>query len=250
MDSWKQTTYKTGLEYCFAIKNNPTVYKLCVKVLNEQGLADKYMDGTSVQKIPIIDEGKTRIIFTDIFWSLAKSYITPAIYVASIVDECVKKGIEDREIVGMVGRGLRAFPSFLREMDLKCKIASLIPGAEITSGPQQDVGDHTDILIKNSKNIYRVWSYQNFERGLINTSQRFSGKRGALPRGIHVFCPIDIGREEQVEEVCGWCFYSERYVRFLVDMIEIEKPEKYADLKVLSEYALKLYLRKANIVWV
>lgn len=44
IDRWKQTSYKAGLEYCFAIKNNPTVYNLCVKVLNEQGFVEKYAD--------------------------------------------------------------------------------------------------------------------------------------------------------------------------------------------------------------
>lgn len=249
MSTWKQMTYRKGLDYCYSIKNDQKVFDLCVEVILEQNLTDKFMDGYSVQNIPIIKEDKTRVIFTNIFWNLASNYITPAYYVASIVNECVKMGIDSKaEITGTVGRGLRALPSFLREMDLTYKISSLIPDADVMNGPEQDVGEHTDILIQSHGINYRIWSYQNFERGLTNTAQRFYGKRGDIPQGIHVLCPIDIGNENEVEKVDGWCFYSERYVHYLVDMMEIEKPDRYSELKRFEEYALKIYLKKANLV--
>lgn len=249
MGIWKQMTYRKGLDYCYAIKNDSKLFDLCVEVVKEQKLTDKNMDGNSVQNIPFIKEDKTKVIFTDIFWELAGNYITPAFYIASIVNECVKKGIESKEeITKTVGRGLRAFPSFLREMDLTYKISSLIPGADVINGPEQDVGEHTDILIRSHGTDYRLWSYQNTDRGLTNTAQRFYGKRGEIPQGLHVLCPIDIGNESEVEKVDGWCFYSDKYVHFLVEMMEIEKPDRYAELKRLEEYALKIYLKKANLV--
>lgn len=249
METWKRMTYKEGLEYCHSIKNDSELFKLCAEVIQRQNLADKFMDGNSIQNIPIITEDRTRVIFTDIFWKLVGSYITPAYYIASIVNECVKSGIQSKDVItGTVGRGLRAFPSFLREMDLTYKISGHIQGADIVNGPQQDVREHTDILIQCQGVSYRLWSYQNFDRGLTNTAQRFYGKRGAIPKGIHVLCPIDIGNESEVEKVDGWYFYSDRYVNFLVEMMQIEKPDSYTEISRLQEYALKIYLKKANMV--
>ena len=248
MSTWKQITYRKGLDYCYSIKKDSKIFNICVEVVQKQNLTDKFMDGNSVQNIPFIRESKTRIIFTDIFWKLADNYITPAYYITSIVNECVKKGINnENEITGIVGRGLRAFPSFLREMDLMYKISNLIPEANVMSGPEQDVKEHTDILIQSQGVNYRLWSYQNFNRGLNNTTQRFYGRRGEIPQGLHVLCPIDIGNESEVEKVDGWCFYSKRYVHYLVEMMEIEKPDMYEELRELEEYALKIYLKKANL---
>ncbi len=248
MGIWSQQTYSTGLTYCYSIKKDKSVYDLTFEVLKKQKLDEKKMDGFSVQKIPYIDEGKTEVIFTDIFWKIAEEYITPAYYIATIVKECINKGLAEEKVISTVGRGLRAFPSFLREMDLTCKIAQFFPEAEIRNGPEQDIGEHTDIFIKSKENTYRLWSYQNFERGLDNTAQRFYGKRGEVPKGYHVLCPIDIGSQTETEEINGWIFYSERYVRYLFEMISIEKPDDYFVVRRLGEYALKMYLSKAKIV--
>lgn len=248
MGVWSQQTYLSGLDYCYSITKDKDTYDLTIEVLKIQKLAEKKMDGFSVQDIPYKEEGKTEVIYTDIFWHTVEEYVTPVYYVAAIVRECEKKQLSKEKIVGLVGRGLRAFPSFLREMDLTCKIAQFFPDAEIENGPEQDVGDHTDVLIKSKGNIYRLWSYQNFERGLDNTAQRFYGKRGKVPSGYHVLCPIDIGNESETEKINGWIFYSERYVKYLYEMIAIEKPDDYRTIKRLDEYAMRMYLNKAKIV--
>ncbi len=249
MDTWGQMTYKSGLDYCYEIKNNASVLEICTEVLKKQRLFEKKMDGYSVQNIPCINEGKTDIIFTNIFWKLAKIYITPVSYIGSVVNECTKKEISNiDEICGIVGRALRAFPSFLREMDLAYKLSRFMHNSEIVTGPEQDIGDHTDILIKYNNVEYRVWSYQNYDRGLYNTAQRFYGNRGNIPKGIHVLCPIDISNKNVIENVDGWFFYSEKYVHYLFEMISFEKPDSYAEIRRLEQYALKLYLKKPNIV--
>lgn len=248
MGKWNQQTYLSGLTYCYFLKNDKSTYDLTVEVLKKQKLAEKVMDGYSVQKIPYIEEGKTSVIFTNIFWKIAEEFITPVYYIAAIIKECVQKGMSDDKVIGMVGRGLRSFPSFLREMDLTCKIAHFFPNAVIRNGPEQDIGDHTDILIESMDNTYRLWSYQNFDRGLENTAQRFYGRRGEIPPGFHVLCPIDISNKAETEEINGWIFYSEKYVRYLYEMISIEKPDDYYRIKRLEEYALKIYLNKAKII--
>lgn len=250
MKTWKQMTYRRGLDYCYKINENTKLFDLCIEVLKEQQLIDKNMDGYSVQGIPLIKEDQPKVIFTDIFWKLAGNYITPAFYIASIVEECEKKGITSKEeIIGTVGRGLRAFPSFLRELDLTYKISCLIPDANIINGPEQDIHEHTDILIQSHGTNYRLWSYLDSPRGLANTAQRFYGKRGDIPQGLHVLCPINIQNEYEVETMYGWCFYSDNYVHSLIEMIKNKKPAKYVDLKRLKAYALKMYLKKPNLVF-
>lgn len=130
MGVWKQQTYRSGLEYCYAIKKDRQAYELTIEVLQLQNLNDKAMDGNSVQNIPIKNEGKVDILFSDIFWDIAGEYITPVYYVASIVKQCVERDITNsNQVAGIVGRGLRSFPSFLREMDLTYKISCFFFGS-------------------------------------------------------------------------------------------------------------------------
>lgn len=250
MDVWKRKTYRSGLEYCYLIKKDKQAYALTSDVLKMQGLEDKYMDGYSVQNIPIKNEGKVDIIFTNIFWDLAGDYITPVYYVASIVKKCLENKIDNPgQVAGIVGRGLRSLPSFLREMDLTYKLSLLFPNAKILNGPEQDVGEHTDILIKTGSREYRVWSYQDTDRGLDNTAARFCGQRGELPKGYHILCPINISDKAKVEEVNGWCFYSESYVEDIYEIISVKKPDEYQMLARLQTYAIKHYLKEVNIVY-
>lgn len=249
MKVWKQYTYCSGLECCYLIKEDKRTYNLTADVLKLQGLDTKTMDGNSVCGIPLKNEGKVDIIFTDIFWDSVGYYITPVYYVASIVKKCLERRMGNpQQVADIVGRGLRALPSFFREMDLKDKLSLVFPNAEITNNPKQDVGEHTDIFIKTDNKEYRLWSYQNTGRGLSNTAVRFRGKRGELPEGYHVLCPIDIKNKTEVEEVYGWYFYSEQYVRDIYAMISRKKPDEYDSLARLQAYAMKLYLKKANIV--
>ena len=249
MTVWRRQTYCSALEYCYSIKNDKQVYDLTLEVLKLQGLESKFMDGHSIERIPIINEGRIHIVFSRIFWDMIDQYITPVYYIALIVKNCLRSGIDEPEqIAGIVGRGLRSLPSFLRELDLTYKLVCLFPQAEILNGPEQDVWDHTDLLIKSHGGEYRLWSYQNSPRGLENTAARFYGRRGELPKGYHVLCPIDISNGKEVEELEGWYFYSEQYVRFLYDMISIEKPDDYNTVSSLQMYAMRIYLNKAKIV--
>ena len=250
MKIWKETTYSKGLNYCREIKKEPKVFELCIEILEKQNLLDKYMDGNSVENLPFINENyRSKVSFTDVFWKLAEHYITPASYIAAIVNECVKKGVESKEeITWAVGRGLRSLPAFFRELDLTYKIASLVPEAEFHNSPEQDIKEHTDIRIELKGQIYRLWSYQNSKNGLDKTAKKFAETRGELPTGIHFLCPIDIWNKNQVEEFATWYFYSDRYVKFLIEMMDIEKPDSYEEIKGLQRSELQMYLKKANLV--
>ena len=53
-------------------------------------------------------------------------------------------------------------------------------------------------MIEFNGSTYRLWTYQHSSRGLPHNIERISGKRGALPPGIHVLCPLI---SEAVEEL-------------------------------------------------
>lgn len=245
---WSKQTYSEGLRYCVP-KGRSKIFKLTEKILQIQNLSDKHMDGNSIQGIPEKYEGKINIFFTKIFWDIAKIYITPAKYIVLIVEECLANKITGtKQVAGIVGSGLRAFPSFIREMDLAYKMSIHFPNATITTGPDQDVNEHTDILIENEEHKYRLWSYQSSEKGLSNMPSKFCGERGTVPAGYHVLCPLNIKNKAIVEQIAGWYFYSDEYVRYIYGIMTCEAPDNYYTIKSLKDDAIKLYLKRANIV--
>lgn len=249
MKTWSRYTYKQGLDNCYTLKKDSQVYKITVDVLRLQKLEHKFMDGNSVQKIPLKNEGKTNIIFSEIYWELMQDFFSPANYVVAIVRKCIDENITDINVVAkVVGRGLRSLPAFFREMDLADKLTKVFTDATTVSNPIQDVKEHTDIYVKSDRYEYRIWSYQNFKRGLSNTAERIRGNRGNIPNGIHVLCPINIENEVECEEVEGWFFYSDKYVQYLYDMITIEKPDDYSIIRDMNEKLIYSYLKKANIL--
>jgi len=250
MGMWKKQTYSAGLEYCFSIKRNVKAYELTRKVLELQGLSDKNMEGSSIQGIPIINENKTNIIFSNIFWNIAATYITPVYYASLIVKTCMEQGInEPKQVAGIVGRGLRALPSFLREMDLTYKLSLLFIDADVENGPEQDVKEHTDIFIKKGDKEYRLWSYQSStKRGLESTAKRLCGQRGEIPNGYHILCPIDIYDKASIEEVNGWYFYPEQYVENIYKTIAERTPDEYNRIKTLQKNNMLAYLKNINVI--
>ena len=251
MEIWKEQNYQQGIDYCSLVDKKGKTYEYVVEILNIQKLTSKKMDGDSVTKIPRKEEKKMRVSFTDIFWNSTGSFISPAYYVALIVDECIKKGeLKIDNIAGIVGRGLRAFPSFLREMDLANKVSiRLSENFSIESNPEQDIKNHTDILIKTDKGDYRVWSYQKSTRGLENIDDKFFGKRGEIPDGYHLLCPIDINVEEDTEDIYGWRFYSDKYVDNLCNLIYTHENIKlYKDILEWDTCRKKKYFSKMGII--
>ena len=144
------------------------------------------------------------------------------------------KKIDDDLICGIVGRGLRALPSFIRELDLEAKVLELLPGATSHRSPSEDTLGHTDILLCYNKKIYRLWSYQCTEHGLNNTVSRLQGKRGKLLPGIHVLCPVNINSKTDIVSIHDWKLHSGDYIKQVVNCINSEQYQKYNTIKQLS----------------
>lgn len=232
MTTWDRYTYEEGLKYCYHLSADAK--KVTLAILKKQKLISKKMNGKSSQGL-IVNENETYIVFSDIFSSM-KGYISPALYIAKIVDECLSKQLDTDYICGIVGRGLRALPSFIRELDLEEKVLELLPGATSYRNPVEDVIGHTDILLRYNERIYRLWSYQCSKRGLCHTVSRLRGERGELLPGIHVLCPVNINSETDIISLHDWKLHSDNYIRQVVDCIDSKKYQNYHYIQHLDQY--------------
>ena len=251
MSIWNNCSFEDGLGYVYHIsveEKNQT--KDILKRLN---LWDKKMSGNTVElqqdKIKAYEENT--IIFSKIFNSVLNNYITPVAYIVDIIRECNKYGYNNHFISRIVLRGYRTFPSFLRELDLASKLTNKIDGATCQrSTPEDDVWGHTDVLLKYNGSLYRVWSYQDSSRGIENTFKRFKGKRGRLPRGLHVLCPIDLFNSDKrhYDEIFGWKMYSDNYVSEIAELIVAGKIDEYDELMKDTDSRLQEYIKQIRMV--
>lgn len=256
MDPWNKLTYSQGLEYCKDISNDSSIKEICRAIFDIQNLSDTRMNGYSVQNL-IRDNSNTDVIFTDIFYNNLKNYITPAQYAVDIIKKYLDiynidtndiANVDINQIAGIVGRGLVAFPSFVRELDLSKKISNVLPNAHCQrEDPTNDVINHTDILIEMNGIEYRLWSYVPSYRGLINTSRRLLGCRGQIPDGIHVLCPINIRDNNVCEKHDGWILYSNAYIEDLRQIILNNEPGHYNTIRNMLPTELDEYLKEIEI---
>ncbi len=224
--AWAKKTYAEGVADYKKVADDPKSFALVKRVLDDLGIADKPMTGDSCAGLPRIDEGRTTVRFSGVVDDLIEVFLTPASYVAEVVLRS-RANRPESEVAGEAARALRAFPSFLREMDLGWKVGEecgrrgLAADAR-TADVDADIAEHTDVFLKLDGKDYRLWSYLNSGRGLANVASKLSGARGEVPAGVHVMCPIDIRRT--CDEVSGWRFYPEAKIAEIVDVIERGAP--------------------------
>ena len=249
METWDQYSYEQGLHYCFEAKQNERLFRLTEIILEILDIKDVPMNGYSIQRITDkVDEGDSGIIYSNIFYDSANKFITPVYYVAKMVEAYEKENIySERKMAGKVARGLRAFPSFIREMDLEYKLGETLISVESVRSPEQDIQDHADMLLRYDGQEYRVWSYQRTNRGLINTSERLLGRRGELPYGFHLLCPIDIFNEDESEDIFGWKLYSDEYVQKVVNVLRLKRMDQYSEIIYRSRDYVKEYIKDVHI---
>ncbi len=249
MRKWAEYTYRQGINFC---RNNTSEEKeMCLEILKKQKMAEKKMDGHSIEGIPDRWEYSLREIslsglFND---AIESDYLTPASYAVSIVKECIHCGFNFDKSKGVVGRGLRSFPAFLREMDLASKLTGTLEGCECRrANPDEDINGHTDVIINYKGEIINAWSYQNSPRGLNNAADKFSGRRGTLPPGKYILCPIDYRDRTQYEDINGWRLYNFEYVKKIGYQIKESEQNGYFDLLKKSETDLKKFMCKIQML--
>ena len=237
INTWQKKTYRMEIDDLFAEHPNlQQLYAVVVKVLELQQIDHKSMDGYSITNLPWISEQKTSIVFSKLFQETSKrKSFSPALYIVFMVYAYVNnvndgnwEEVYEKKLACEIGRGLRAFPSFLREWDLREKIKWIFPNSPIMYGPEQDVRDHADIILRYGDSLIRIWSYQSTEKGIQYVIKRLSGDRGMIPSGLHGLFPIDINNPSEAEDVYGWRLYSMEYVKRLCEMFGNRTPEMFA----------------------
>lgn len=203
-------------------------------VLKELGLYNKVMDGDSIMNLPKTNETDSGIVFTEAFnYTITLNDTTPCDYVLYIIWLSNHKGYSLTKIKGVVSRGLRAFPSFLRELDFNRKLSNKIGDAfdagDTVMDTLMDVKEHVDIKLKLNNEIYNLWLFQSSKRGIYNTQQKLSGKRGKLKKGYHVLCPIDVFKSKYAEKQYNWYFYNYNYIDNILNIIKSNEYTNYND---------------------
>ena len=189
--AWAKKTYAEGIADYKKVAEDPRALAFVEEVLRKLNIADKPMTGDSCQGLPRIDEGRTTVRFSGVVDDLIEVFLTPASYVAEVALRS-RANRPDSEVAGEVARALRAFPSFLREMDLGWKVGEECARRGLTADARTadvdaDIAEHTDVFLKLGGKDYRLWSYLDSERGLDNVKSKLSGARGEI-RGFGSLC--------------------------------------------------------------
>ncbi len=192
---WSEKTYREGIEYLEA--ENAELFSLALNVFEKLQIIDIPMDGYYCEHLPKTEESRTGIkkTYSEIFHEeIAKDTFSPATYLVRLLCECKETTDDDSQIAGALARGLRTLTSLLREPDfafiIKENLKTKDANAETSLNAKQDSGDHTDVLLKYNDTEYRIWLYQFSSRGLPHDIERLTGKRGELPLGNHLICPL------------------------------------------------------------
>lgn len=232
-DDWAPRRYEDGFKMLESSGeySERTIERLkhCLIKLNRYKF--KKMDGNSVGNLIKYDDAEKYegIRFSGIINEIKDDKkFTPVKYLAQIEEMCDDRGLNEEMTIGLLARGLRILPSFLREIDMEEQLKNALKrremNSEISRNPEMDVKEHTDIFVNIGDKKYRIWLFQNSDRGISNTKSRLRGERGEVSCGIHILCPMNPinarGRDQKYIDRNGWRFYSESYVKEIVDFME------------------------------
>ena len=249
MSKWSEYTYAQGVDFCREVSVEEK--EQTKDVLKVQQLTEKKMDGFSVDGIPVKYEGSLKTIsYTGIFRdALDNGYLTPASYAVRIVCACNKHNMNNDMTAGIVGRGLRTLPAFIREMDLASKLSDEGLGIQSYCGStEDDIQGHTDVFLKFKGQTYRIWSYQDTsDRAINNTISKIKGNRGELPAGLYILCPFNYRDKNQYEEVNGWRLYNSNYIDKVKNVVINGEMFLYRDLVDGQYTRMCAYIKKINV---
>jgi len=194
-EAWKQKTFAATVRGPRSVSS--AVSRASLKCFKDIGIAKKVVDGYACEKLPKTEEGNigVDINYSDVFHRLSKrKQFSPVNYLTELVRLFLQKGGERKRLDGFISRGVRTLTSLIREPDFAGNIVQYLKkfdsSVAVSSNPRQDAGDHTDVLLTFKRKIYRIWLFQFSDRGLPHDIERITGRRGELPSGIHVLCPL------------------------------------------------------------
>ena len=199
-DIWAQNTWEQELS---KIKTESVIKIRMTKVLKKFGLLKNKVTGESVTKLPQTTEGQfpkgLDISYSKAF-SLAYSENSenlPILYLKNLASNFDFENYSESQFEGLIARGLRTLPSLMRDRDFAENLKRLLRSEgyssvqfKVKANPEEDITQHTDVLLDFRGQPYRIWLYQFSSRGLPHDIERVLGRRGELPKGIHVLCPL------------------------------------------------------------
>lgn len=192
---WAQSTFKETLLNIDDISAQVSTSSL--QCFDNLAISGKRVSGYACEGLPKTEEGNTGvdINYTDVFHELYECGIfSPVRYLAELIRRYKDKGGLSSRLDGFVARGLRTLTSLLREPDFAVLLVNsmllLEQSTAVRLNPKQDAREHTDVLLSYKENTYRIWLFQFSNRGLPHDIERVTGRRGELPSGIHVLCPL------------------------------------------------------------
>jgi hypothetical protein len=216
-NSWAQNTWREQLS---TIEIQDKIGERLLDVLGKFGLTEKNITGQSVTGLKRTAED----LFTkglDISYSKAFDIAysenppkLPILFLRNVASKFDFAGAPQERFEGLVARGLRTFPSLLRDRDFGENLKRLFieqglsdSELDVVVNPEEDIPQHTDVLLRLRGQDYRIWLYQFTSRGLPHDIERVLGRRGELPNGVHVLCPLKtdvVMRKEKLENRLHW----------------------------------------------
>lgn len=194
---WASKTFEEAADDTFwkdrEIKSKLKEHLKKLKLLNEK------VNGYAVRGLEKTHEGMEKgPSFTETFSEVSNETgdCNPIDYLFLLLKKSISMNIESDKITGILARGMRTFPSLLRDRDFASMMEQEIKREktfgkfEVVNNPMEDTKQHTDVLIILGGKKYRIWLFQYTRRGLPHDIERITGERGSLPEGIHILCPL------------------------------------------------------------
>jgi hypothetical protein len=172
---WAKSTWAEQLE---TINAYPELVKRLETVLKGMELYNEKIDGMSVLSLPRTAEGNfpkgMDISYTKAFDLAYRKdpEKLPLLYLLNMAQNFDFGTYSERQFEGLIARGLRTFPSLLRDRDFAESLNRLLTNGVYKdfevggSAPEEDIGKHTDVLLKFHGRLFRIWLYQFSFAGL------------------------------------------------------------------------------------
>ena len=178
--------------------------------------------------------------FSEVFRGLLKGgSLHPGRYLLE-VEERLHRGRAETSgafSAGFLSRALRAFASFLREVDFVRALEEVLgeegDAAEVRlTGFVEDLEERADLVVRHGGRWVRVWQYQSTPRGLEQVAVKLSeASRGRIPRGWHLLCPVDARPGGDCADVFGWRLCSSEYAESVREVLRGEGWVAHARLR-------------------
>ncbi len=250
---WNEIRYADG--FPGRVPLNEDLKTRTIDCFRELGILDTYMNGNSIMGLPRNNPAERlgAINYSELFHNMTEnnSFFSPAYFAYRIVEKYCNSTEEYNSHIakGYICRGFRTLASMFREMCLEYKIKTRLPEATISVGAEQDINEHTDLMIRYNGNVFRIWSYQS--NNLSNTIRKINGERGELPSGLYILCPLNIYERESIENINSWYMYSDGYVDGVVELMQQDRynnADSYSNIiRGRSDEEIKAYIRQMRI---